>query len=298
MKATLLKPVYFILLCVISAGIDASASVFNDTAKVSGRSGKTTTFIELKANVVYPVLLTGHESQSLEYIERFSVTKRAYLLRTFARGKKYFPKIASIFRKYNLPAELRVLIALESGFNAHAISPAGAVGYWQIMDDVAKEYGLKIVDKPPLEKTKFKVQPPVESPKKKVLTDERTNLNKSTYAAARYLRDRCKNLNNDYLLIVASYNWGVGNVWNAMLKTGMKSPTFWDIKKYLPAETKAYVMNFMALNVIFHNYEKFAKNQLTFKPVTLTLNDYSAFTGPLFVTPVMRAASSFSSTDR
>ncbi len=49
-----------------------------------------------------------------------------------------------------------------------------------------------------------------------------------------------------------------------MLKTGKINPCFWDIKKYLPAETKSYVMNFIALNVIFSNYDKFISNQLVF----------------------------------
>ena len=49
-----------------------------------------------------------------------------------------------------------------------------------------------------------------------------------------------------------------------MQKTGKENPSFWDIKKYLPAETKSYVMNFIALNVIFNNYDKFIKNELIF----------------------------------
>ena len=48
---------------------------------------------------------------------------------------------------------------------------------------------------------------------------------------------------------------------------------FWDIKKYLPAETKSYVMNFIALNVLFNNYEKFSKNTLCFKPVMMKATD-------------------------
>jgi soluble lytic murein transglycosylase-like protein len=99
--------------------------------------------------------------------------------------------------------------------------------------------------------------------------DERKNFDKSTYTAARYLKDRCRNLDNDYLLVVASYNCGVGNVWNAMQKTGKSNPDFWDVKKYLPAETRSYVMNFIALNVIFNNYEKFTSNTLCFKPITV-----------------------------
>ena len=58
-----------------------------------------------------------------------------------------------------------------------------------------------------------------------------------------------------------------------MKKSGKENPNFWDIKKYLPAETKAYVMNFIALNVIFANYENFIKNKLIFKPVKIEVPD-------------------------
>ena len=70
---------------------------------------------------------------------------------------------------------------------------------------------------------------------------------------------------DDPLLIAASYNWGVGNVWNAMERTGLKRPTFWDIKEYMPAETRSYVMNFITLNVMFHNYDDFLNHSLVFE---------------------------------
>ena len=73
--------------------------------------------------------------------------------------------------------------------------------------------------------------------------------------------------------MVASYNCGVGNVWEAMKKTGKAEPDFWDIKDYLPAETRAYVMNFITLNVIFHNYEKFENNTLLFSPVKIKVDN-------------------------
>lgn len=234
---------------------------FMDTAKNQQAGYAKAAANVNKVNVIYPEILTGSESQSIAYIEQFCASRRAYLVRTFNKGKQFFPKIAAILKKYDLPQEFKVLIALESGFNPNAKSAAGAVGYWQIMDPVAKEYGLKIAEEKAVQKhakrsKKGKAKPEV---------DERKNFHKSTYAAARYLKDRCRNLNNDLLLIVASYNWGVGNVWNAMEKTGKNAPTFWDIKKYLPAETKAYVMNFIALNVILHNYEKFSNNTLSFE---------------------------------
>jgi len=263
-----LKFIILVLSAILFSLNGDASPVFTDSSKLKNASANKGTHAALynnKVAVVYPEILSDHKAQTLAYIEKFAINRRAYLLRTFARGKKYFPKITSIFKKYNLPQELKVLIALESGFNANAVSSAGAVGYWQIMDPVAKEYGLKIVENTLPSTAKSKAKKTNEKPVKKPVVDERKNLNKSTYAAAKYLRDRCKNLNNDYLLIVASYNWGVGNVWNAMQRTGKSKPTFWDIKKYLPSETKAYVMNFIALNVIFHNYESFAKNKLSFQ---------------------------------
>ena len=150
------------------------------------------------------------------------------------------------------------------------MSKAGAVGYWQIMDEVAREYGLKYVPRhAAVKKVKGKKVGKKAAPGR----DDRKNFNKSTYAAARYLKDRSRNLNNDLLLMVASYNCGVGNVWDAMKKTGLAEPDFWDIKEYLPAETQAYVMNFITLNVIFHNYEKFANNTLLFTPTKVKIDD-------------------------
>ncbi|MEJ7821871.1 MAG: lytic transglycosylase domain-containing protein, partial [Chitinophagaceae bacterium] len=206
-----------------------------------------------EANISYPQSLKSHKDQSLDYVQKFSEQKRNYLIRTQQRGKKIFPKVTAVLKRYNLPQELRVLIALESGFNRNAISSAGAVGYWQFMDAPAKEYGLKIIEAKVTAAARLK------------LKDDRTNFTKSTYAAAKYLRDRSKNLKNNLLLMVASYNCGIGNVWQAMKKSGKFNPDFWDIKKYLPAETRSYVMNFIALNVVFSNYEAFLKKNMVFQ---------------------------------
>ncbi len=231
------------------------------------------------ANIVYPPILEGSQDQYKSYVEKFSVSRRAYLQRTYTRSKQFFPKAKSILKKYNVPTEFVVLLALESAFNGNAVSSAGAVGYWQIMDDVAKEYGLKIIEKQmkvavvsnakKVDVAKAKTP----SAKTKLPTDDRKNFLKSTHTAARYLKDRMRNLNNDWLLVAASYNWGVGNVWNAMERSGKKNPTFWDIKQQLPAETKSYVMNFIALNVIFKNYENFRSNKLCFNDVLETAKD-------------------------
>ena len=225
-------------------------------------------------NIVFPALLEKESAESLAYIEKFSVNRRAYLLRTYARSKKFFPKAHLILKKYDVPSEFAVLLALESAFNPNAVSRAGAVGYWQIMDEVAKEYGLRIVEdqhkknKTDVTPKKGKVAKP--TAKKKPAIDDRKNFSVSTHTAAKYLKARMRNLDNNWLLIAASYNWGVGNVWNAIEKSGKKNPTFWDIKDQLPSETRSYVMNFIALNVIFKNYEKFLNNSLDFRPAKET----------------------------
>jgi hypothetical protein len=238
----------------------------------------TISYVTKEANIVYPVVLQGNEEQSLEYIEKFSKNRRDYLIRTYKKSKKYFPKVATVLRKYGLTKEYQVLLPLESAFNGNAVSGAGAVGYWQIMDEVAKEYGLTYEpqlsseEKKKLEEEKkllAATQPIGKVAKKVIVKDDRKNFIKSTNTAARYLRDRTRNLGNDILLIVASYNCGVGNVWKAKQRTGLSNPTFWDAKKFLPAETQAYVMNFITLNVLFNNYQKFENNSLSFKPVKI-----------------------------
>ena len=259
----------------LSASASSPMDHLSDTSRKISFTGidknNSSIVVVQEANVVFPEILAGNEEESISYIEKFSSTRKSYLINTYNRGKKLFPKAETILKKYNVPLEFKVLLALESGFNANAVSSAGAVGYWQFMDVVAREYGLKIASKVKVEK-KGKHSKSIASRNKKpvmklVGNDDRKNFIKSTHAAARYLKDRGRNLDNDWLLIAASYNCGVGNVWNAMERCGKKSPDFWDIKKYLPAETQAYVMNFITLNVIFNNYEAFTKNALCFKDV-------------------------------
>jgi len=255
-----------VILCLAFNNI---AFAFSDSLK--NTNNKTGTIVR-QANMLYPEMLEGQEAFFTEYVQKFAVNRRAYLQRTYVRGKKFFPKASVILKKYKVPQEFSVLLALESAFNANAVSSAGAVGYWQIMDDVAKEYGLKIVENQNKQKvltTKTKTKQTVKTGAKKAIApvDDRKNFLKSTHLAARYLKDRMRNLNNDWLLVAASYNWGVGNVWKTLQRTGKANPDFWDIKDKLPVETRTYVMNFIALNVIFKNYQNFLDNKLYFKDV-------------------------------
>lgn len=239
---------------------------------------KTPRYIVKEANVVFPDILKGNEAFSCDYIAAFSSSRKEYLVRMHTKGKAFLPKVNIILKKYDLPEELGVLMILESACNANAVSKAGAVGYWQIMDEVAKEYGLKYVEQMSVEQKKKLLHLNSRKAKAKFRAmakqkDDRKNFTKSTAVAARYLKDRRVNLDNNWLLVVASYNCGVGNVWHALEKSEKNNPDFWDIKKFLPAETQTYVMNFITLNVIFHNYDNFVKNNLNFTPVEILMPD-------------------------
>lgn len=230
------------------------------------------------SNVVFPEILKGNEAEMLPYIEHFSNKRRDYLVRMYTKGKTFLSKAANVFKKYDLPSELRVLLALESAYNGNAVSKAGAVGYWQIMDEVAREYGMKyIAQMSDAEKKRLLKQKKNTGEKQRKalvkLKDDRKNFNIATHTAARYLSDRRKNLDDNWLLVVASYNCGIGNVRKAIKKSDKPNPTFWDVKKYLPAETRAYVMNFITLNVIFNNYEMFAQNKLSFASQQIKLRN-------------------------
>lgn len=221
-----------------------------------------------KANIIFPTILAEHEAEAIEYVEKYCNNRRDYLLKTYENGKDYFPQAVVILEKYDVPKEFAALMALESSFRGNVVSRAGAVGYWQMMSAAAKQYGLKVGSISYTTKNK--------KGKKIIRTrtvDERTNLTKSTHAAAKYLQDRQNTLNTDWLLIAASYNCGEGRVLSSMKKSGLENPTFWDIKQFLPAETRSYVMNFIAMNVVFANYKKFAENNMVYEDIYMPRPD-------------------------
>jgi membrane-bound lytic murein transglycosylase D len=253
----------------------ASAKALTDTtANPLLANNSNAEYTIVPANVMFTNLLAAHKTNAQSHIETFAQNRRDYLIRMKTKGAKYFPKIEKIFAKYNVPKEFKVLIALESAYNGNAVSHCGATGYWQIMDEVAAQYGMQYVKTLTADEKKEKAlrEKTLTDSAKKALakvkpTDDRKNFNKSTVVAAKLLRDLQRHFNDDILLIAASYNYGIGNVWKAMAKTGKAKPTFWDVKPYLPNETKNYVLNFITLNIIFNNYNNFLADNLIFNDI-------------------------------
>lgn len=149
------------------------------------------------------------------------------------RAQPFLYNIIKQIEEKGLPGELALLPAIESGFKAHAYSRAKAAGLWQFIPSTGRVYGLK----------------------QNWWYDGRRDVYSSTAAATSYLQKLAHKYDNDWLLALAAYNAGMGNVNKAIRRNTAKNlPTdFWSLK--LPRETKAYVPKLLALARIFANAE-------------------------------------------
>ncbi|MFP4555305.1 MAG: LysM peptidoglycan-binding domain-containing protein [Bacteroidales bacterium] len=154
----------------------------------------------------------------------------------------YFPIFEEILLMHELPIELRVLPVIESALNPRAVSRVGATGIWQFMYGTGRMYNLTINS----------------------YIDERRDPIKSTYSAARFLKDLYA-MYNDWNLAIAAYNCGPGNVNKAIRRAGGKTD-YWDIYYYLPRETRGYVPAFIAASYAFEYHREH-----NMKPVPMSL---------------------------
>jgi membrane-bound lytic murein transglycosylase D len=157
-------------------------------------------------------------------IGMYVLRKKDLVARVMGRGRYYFPIFEAGLDRYDLPLELRALPMIESALNPLATSPAGAKGLWQFMYATGKLQGLEIGS----------------------YVDERSDPVKSTDAACRYLK-RLYEMFGNWELALAAYNAGPGNVSKAIRASGGKN-NYWEVRPYLPRETRMYVPNFIAAN--------------------------------------------------
>jgi len=163
--------------------------------------------------------------KAVSFVQDYIESDGSRLTKMKAFSKPFFDKIKTIFEARSLPAELKYLAVIESDLKTSATSVAGAAGPWQLMAGTARGLGLKVNSR----------------------VDERRDFNKSTIAAARYLSS-LYSLYNDWLLVIAAYNCGPGNVNTAIRKSGSRN--FWDLQYYLPAESRNHVKKFIATHYI------------------------------------------------
>jgi membrane-bound lytic murein transglycosylase D len=162
--------------------------------------------------------------------------------------------IQSVFRAEGLPLDLAYVPLVESAFKANALSKAKAKGVWQFMRGTGLENGLR----------------------QDWYIDERSDPEKATVAAAKYLQTLAKQFNDDWHLVLASYNGGPGRVQRAM-KLG-KADDFWKLAekpRLLPRETREYVPMILAAVIIARNPAQYG-----FDLVPEPAHDYETVTLP------------------
>lgn len=176
------------------------------------------------------VMEMPYNSVVQKFIDQYSGRLRRTVSYALGAGNFYIPIFEEALDYYGLPLELKHLPVIESALEPKAKSPAGAVGLWQFMLATGKRYDLKVNS----------------------LIDERQDPYKSSWAAARYLRDLYK-IYRDWNLVIAAYNCGPTNVNKAIHRAnGVRD--YWTIYPYLPSETRGYVPAFIAANYIMNYY--------------------------------------------
>ena len=178
-----------------------------------------------RLDVGSPIDLT-YNSYVKMFIDLYANKKRGTTSRVLGLAQMYFPMFEQQLDKYNVPLELKYLAIVESALNAKARSRVGAGGLWQFMYYTGKVYGLEVTS----------------------YVDDRNDPLKATVAACRHFND-LYNMYHDWLLVLAAYNSGPGNVNKAIRRSGGKM-TFWEIMPYLPRETRDYVPAFIAVNYV------------------------------------------------
>jgi membrane-bound lytic murein transglycosylase D len=194
---------------------DPWAHAFAESSRLQSRT----------AIVVYDPAVNQQNVQF--FVDRFTTARRDIVGLWFQRSPQYLGMILPVFRSRGLPDELAYTAMIESGFNPRAVSRVGAKGLWQFMAPTARLYGLR-VDR---------------------WVDERLDPEKSTVAAAAYLRDLHTRYGS-WELAQAAYNAGAVTVDRAVRKTG--STDFWTLAKtkLLKRETKDFVPAIHACVVI------------------------------------------------
>lgn len=163
--------------------------------------------------------------QAISFVQDYMAKHSRGLKKMKDWGRPYFDMMDAVLTQHGLPRELKYLAVIESHLKAGAVSWAGAVGPWQFMPATARRYGLVVSRQ----------------------YDERTDYLKSTHAASRMLRDLFKEY-GDWLLVIAAYNGGPGNVNAAIRKTGSRD--FWSLQYKLPNESKDHVKKFISTHYI------------------------------------------------
>lgn len=212
-------------------------------------------FAKLNANSPFSIVYNDYVSA---YVNLYAKRRKKTTAKMLGLAPIYFPIFEENLDRYNLPLELKYLPIIESALNPKAKSRVGATGLWQFMYPTGKMFGLEVTS----------------------YYDERSDIYKSTDAACRYLK-YLYNMYNDWNLALAAYNCGPGNV-NKAIRRSDGGKTYWEIRNFLPTETRGYVPAFIAVNYIMnyaseHNIYPATPDISCFKVDTVGVSNHLSF---------------------
>lgn len=204
-------------------GVDPWADAYAESSRAA--------VVSVPRKSAYPVSMNP---QVQYFLDRFTGARRDVVNLWVGRSGRYLGMIREVLKNRGLPEELAYTAMIESGFNPVAVSRVGAKGMWQFMAGTARRYGLRVDQ----------------------WIDERLDPEKSTVAAASYLRD-LYNMFGSWALAQAAYNAGEVKVSKAIRATG--SSDFWTLAKtnHLRAETKDFVPAIHAATLIAQNPDRY-----------------------------------------
>ena len=196
---------------------------------------------EALSRLQLPDLKVSITRRTLKYVRFFTRTDRGRgMFETWLkRSGKFQDLIQGELREWRLPEDLIWLAMIESGFDARAKSPAGAMGLWQFMPATGAVYGL--------EQNKH--------------VDQRKNPRLATRAAAHHLRDLYLRFGN-WDLALAAYNMGYEQLLDRIDRYGTADFNELARQEALPTETASYVPKIAAAALVANNLERFGFDQV------------------------------------
>ncbi len=146
------------------------------------------------------------------------------------RARPWLYHVAREVARRGMPGEIALLPAVESGYDARAVSAREAAGLWQILPGTARELDLA----------------------RSWWYDARHDTPVATVAALDYLTSLREDFNDDWMLAVAAYNCGPGNVRRAIRRAGLEIETadYAPIERYLPNETRNHMARWLVFSEI------------------------------------------------
>lgn len=173
-----------------------------------------------------------HDFTVIESIERELLVNTYFHSQTILihkRANRWLPVLSSILKKNGVPDDFKYLALIESNLT-NSVSPKGATGYWQFVNSAAEQYELEVNDE----------------------IDERYNVEKSTEAACKYLKNAYKTFGN-WTLAAASYNIGIEGLKNQLEK--QRASSYYDLS--LNEETARYIYRILAVKEVISNPKKY-----------------------------------------